>query len=180
MGVAVGRERVDGRVQRRADEGSDRHVHPDALLRVEHPHEGVDIGRSLAGFVHPPAKGSPRYSSLRSFLAHGEAALCVPGMIRECGWKRMSLAEDSGRVVVVLRDSAIISRWFGLRPPTVSAGHRRPGFEAEARAVPVAYVRPQIPLPDSALRAEAEAAEAAEMGDPFRVSIAIARALKGT
>jgi hypothetical protein len=102
-------------------------------------------GLSLGVSILPPAGESPELSSARTLLAHGEALVCVFSRIHECSRSGASLEEDGGRVVVVLRDSAVISRWFGPRPRTVSAWHRPSGSSKGRRAgVDVEYVDSQI------------------------------------
>ncbi len=68
---------------------------------------------------------------------------------------------ERGRVTLIVKDSAVIAHMFSLRPVSVNALWRIHHDSADRRVeVRVTYTDPQIPEPDSALRArQAQAVE---------------------
>jgi hypothetical protein len=100
------------------------------------------------------------FSSLRRLVASEEPGLCTGGMVMQCSASGVTASVDGNRVVLALRDPKAITRLFGLRPDSV--GVTRLGAADNWRGpvrVKVQYVSPQIPVPDSAFRAEAARAK---------------------
>jgi hypothetical protein len=64
---------------------------------------------------------------------------------------------DAGRVIIVIRDTALIAEMFRLRPATGTLRHWTPlqpdGAEV---SVPIEYVAPEIPYPDSTVLARVD------------------------
>jgi hypothetical protein len=100
---------------------------------------------------------SRTFPSLQSLVAEARARLCRPGMIADCIDSIVRASTEGQRVVLTLRDSTTIVRLFGLRPPTATVYRGRPedGNDTRSATVRIEYVAPQIPVPDSAFRADA-------------------------
>lgn len=122
--------------------------------------DGMDGPRSLELTADGRRNGvvTPRrFGSLDELVAAGYVGLCRQGMIADCRGSGTAAWVENGSVVLALRDSAVIARLLGLRPERLAVGMGRPGiyrYTPPDIAV-VEYVDPQIPEPDSALRAEA-------------------------
>jgi hypothetical protein len=122
--------------------------------------DGLDGPRSLELRVGQGERGARTYPTLAALVASAKPGLCAGGMIAACDSSGVAASVEGNRVVLTLRDARAITRLFGLRQPTVQASLGRPQGPAQRGpvSVPVEYVRPQLPLPDSASRAEAAAA----------------------
>jgi hypothetical protein len=123
--------------------------------------DGMDGPRSLSvhigrGYGQPFSR---RFSSLAELVAAAGAAFCRPGMFADCSQADVSASVQDQRVVITLRDSTIIARLVGLRPGWAHVRHSRPEvpFAFRRDSTRIEYIDPQIPQPDSALRAEAAA-----------------------
>ena len=97
------------------------------------------------------------FRSLRDLLSTARGQICSYGMMTICGKTRMTGTVEHGRTVLTLRDSALISWLFALRPTTVSLSRdRRETNESFAwDSVPIEYVVPSVRPLDSATRAAA-------------------------
>lgn len=108
-----------------------------------------------------PADSSARdFPSLAALVAHGSAVLCRAGggMFLSCRDSRgVTASVVDGSVVVSLRDRSRITELFRLRPAFVGTWQRNSydEFAFTRDSVPVEYVAPLIPEPDSTMRAEA-------------------------
>jgi hypothetical protein len=122
---------------------------------------GMDGPRSLRLIVFRTNDSARRFSSLESLVAAGTASLCSPGMMSRCFAGNMSASVRDRHVELVLRDSAVIARLFGLRPATVGAWVSRPSDMPEFRmdSASVQYVDPRIPVPDAAVLADARTSQ---------------------
>jgi hypothetical protein len=98
------------------------------------------------------------YSSLESLIAAGFSRPCWPGMILSCRKERVKKAVVNHRVTLTLDSPGLIARLFGTRPEHVRVTRQTPGTDTSAYqsdSVPVRYVAPQLPMPDSATWAAA-------------------------
>ncbi|HEX8394158.1 MAG TPA: hypothetical protein VF665_17575 [Longimicrobium sp.] len=123
--------------------------------------DGMDGPRSLSvnigrGYGQPFAR---RFGSLAELVSAAGASYCSPGMFQDCSRADISAAVQDQRVVITLRDSAIIARLVGLRPEWAQVWQSRPEVPTRFRqdSARIEYVDPQVPQPDSALRAEGAA-----------------------
>ncbi|HET7550675.1 MAG TPA: hypothetical protein VFK04_05250 [Gemmatimonadaceae bacterium] len=118
---------------------------------------GIDGPGNIELRVDRADSSARDFPSLESLVAAGLAQLCEPGMVRYCTDSRVAAHVDSGRVTLVMRDSARIADLFGLRPGWVWPRRHAPEAQDDFTpdSVRVEYVDPQIPVPDSALLADA-------------------------
>jgi hypothetical protein len=119
--------------------------------------DAIDGPRTLSLRLHQPDTTARTFPTLRRLVAFEKPDFFEPGMMPRHIPARIGASADGNRVVLTVRDSGAIIRLFGLRPDSVSVSRFRPhdpSFPVSAR-VAVDYVRPQIPMPDSAFRAEA-------------------------
>jgi hypothetical protein len=121
--------------------------------------DGIDGPRSFGFGADRFNDSSARsFTSLRQLIATDKPGLCSGGMVTYCDKSRATAFVENRSVVIVLRDSAVIRRLFGLRPTHVTSWQRIPTDTASLPredSVRVEYVAPQIPEPDSAFKAEA-------------------------
>jgi hypothetical protein len=123
---------------------------------------------SISGRVFPGYDGGmprpvPTFPTLDSLARSGFAYLCT-GELGHYGGRcthnpaEVSLVASGSHMVLVLRDSAQIARLFSLRPSRVRSRRLQLGESVISNdSVPVRYVDPQIPLPDSAMFARRRA-----------------------
>lgn len=98
------------------------------------------------------------------------AELCRPGMFADCTDAGAAAWVEDGRVVLTLRDSAVIASVLGPRPPTAGVSRIRPGAPYQhAQPVVIRYAEPQIPEPDCAARARVASRRRAYEGSVRRV-----------
>jgi hypothetical protein len=109
------------------------------------------------------------FSSLRELVDTGHGFICRYGMATTCGETRMAGAAAHGRAVFTLRDSALISRTFALRPRFVRLTNDRPETSFVWDSVPIEYSTPGVQPLDSATRANALRARRRESLAHFRV-----------
>jgi hypothetical protein len=107
--------------------------------------------------VSVPRSATARdFPSFRELVAAATVQVCIAGSCQPNG----SASVEDRRLVVTLSDSALIDRAFRFRPtsaqPTRSAPEER-GLISLGK-VTIAYIEPQLKLPDSATIAEAIAA----------------------
>lgn len=96
------------------------------------------------------------YRTLRALVSGDRALVCRPHPY--CGGTQVQVrtSVSDGRLVLTIRDSAAIAELFGLRPEVATAYRSGPDMPGEAQTpVRVTYVDPQLPPPDSAIRAAA-------------------------
>jgi hypothetical protein len=120
---------------------------------------GIMGARDLGLMVIREGGRARDFSSLEALVAEGRAQLCDAGsMFGACTDSGVTASVDSGRVVLVLRDSARIAELFGLRQGRVRPIRSAPEepFTLPMETVHVEYVAPQIPAPTAALRTEVE------------------------
>ena len=119
--------------------------------------EGMDGTRTLAARAGRVGQEARDFPSLERLIQAARVQGCSGGMIAQCSDFGMQASVEDGRVVLTLRDSAQISRLFGMRPVFVSTWQQRPeeGYRFSRDSVRVEYVSPQIPVPDAATRADA-------------------------
>jgi hypothetical protein len=121
------------------------------------------VGRaSIMGRVAPghtsggEPRPVPRFPTLDSLARSGFAHICT-GDLGHYGGRcdypvEVSLSASRNRMILVLRDGSQIARLFALRPARVRLWSWPLGSAvASSDSVPVRYVDPQIPLPDSAM-----------------------------
>lgn len=113
------------------------------------------------------------FRSLRDLLGAGRGHICsYGGMVTNCIDPRMTGTVEHGRPVITLRDSALISWLFALRPTSVRLSQDRP--EADQliawSEVRIEYVAPSVRPLDSAARAAALRARRRESLERFSVS----------
>jgi hypothetical protein len=117
----------------------------------------LDAARGLATLsVTTPRSDSLReFSSVSDVIARGQARVC-PGPGLPCANAGSAVVENRG-VILSVRDTALIARLFALRPAWFRAYRRRPdgSDEIPSDSIRVEYVDPQIPAPDSLVRAQA-------------------------
>jgi len=116
--------------------------------------DGIDGPRSLMLSLWQMHDSARTFASLKDVVAVSRAQLCSPGMVQQCHDVGMRANVEGARVVLRLRDSATIAQLFSMRPATVNIYRGRPGTSDRAGKVRAEYVAPQIPMPDSALRAD--------------------------
>ena len=119
--------------------------------------EGIDGPQSLELRVGQGERRARTFATLRSLVASEKPGLCTGGMMLVCDSRAVAASVEGNRLVLVLRDPRAITRLFGLRQATVQVSLARPEDPTYRGpvSVPVEYVRPEIPLPDSAFRADA-------------------------
>jgi hypothetical protein len=120
--------------------------------------EAMDRPANLLLWVRQADSAAQLFTSLAALVAAGRAELCTPGMFEVCDVRvKVASGVAGDRIVLTLTDRASITRLFGLRPATVTVWRVTPYSAPEhpSGAVPVRYVAPQIPLPDSATWAAA-------------------------
>jgi hypothetical protein len=117
----------------------------------------MDVPRIISLRVDRTKGRARDFPSLERLVAEGRAQSCVGGTIGVCTNSGLTARVDSGRVVFILTDSLRIASLFGLRPEWVRPWRLSPEepFNITLDSVRVEYVAPQIPMPDSTLRAEA-------------------------
>lgn len=94
------------------------------------------------------------YRSLSALVSGSWGSVCWPDPY--CAGTPVRTSVTDGRLVLTLRDSAVISELFGLRPDTATAYRSGPDMQGGVQSpVRVTYVDPQLPPPDSAIRAAA-------------------------
>ena len=133
---------------------------------------GIMGARDLGLYVLSAPGQARDFPSLDALVAAGRVQLCaIEGIGGPCTNSGVTATVDSGRVVLVLRDSAQIADLFGLRQPWVRPirGAPRQPFTLSMDTVRVEYVAPQIPEPSAALRAEVERRRLAN-AEPPRVA----------
>jgi hypothetical protein len=150
---------------------------------------GMDGPRSLRLMVGRTNGSARTFSSLDSLIAAGQPSFCSPGMMWQCVDSSMTASVEDRHVVLVLRDSAAIARLFGLRPEKVAVWAARPSEERRypLDSASVQYIEPRIPVPDSAVLADARASQRtytasisqitrgiASQDDPFPASLWVA------
>jgi len=116
--------------------------------------DGIDGPRSLMLDLWQTDDRARSFSSLKDVVAAGRAQLCSPGMVQQCHDIGMRADVQGARVVLTLRDSAVIAQLFSMRPATVNVYRGRPSASDRPGMVRAEYVAPQIPMPDSAFRAD--------------------------
>lgn len=128
--------------------------------------------RSLGVRVTNGGEGARWFPSLAALVEGSLVFLCDRGMPMNCRPVDASARVDGGRVVVVLRDSALVAELFGMRPARVGVGYAQPdvAYRPRSDSVEVRYVDPQMPLPDEATRARAAAARREHMASIRSVS----------
>ena len=122
--------------------------------------DGIDGPRILALDLWHTGSATRTFPALRGLVSAATPGLCTPGMFYNCSPAGAGATVDRNRVVLTFRDAGTIRRLFGLRPDSVKVTHRR-GDDGSYLGVNVAveYVRPGLPHPDSAFRAEAARAK---------------------
>jgi hypothetical protein len=119
--------------------------------------DGMDGPQSIGVWVFPTTDTAVTYSSLEHLVSAGRGNLCLPGMILTCREAKVASAVQDNRVVLTLEHPGIIARLFGTRPESLTvfrqSVYQEPVYESDA--VPIRYVDPQLPTPDSATWAEA-------------------------
>lgn len=123
--------------------------------------DGMDGERTISLHVgRQPGEGARRFGSPAELVAAGRAEFCILVMVADCAAMDAAASVQDGAVVLTLRDSATVARLVGLRPARAAVWHNRPELPRTYSwdSVQVEYVDPQVPLPDSALRAEGAAA----------------------
>jgi hypothetical protein len=110
------------------------------------------------------------FISLHDLLSAGRGHSCSYGMATTCGETRMTGTAEHGRPVLTLRDSALISRLFALRPMSVRVSLDRPGEQSITwDSVRIEYIAPSVRPLDSATRAAALRARRRESLERFNV-----------
>ena len=119
--------------------------------------DGIDGPRGLELRLGPGGTSARTFPSLRSVVAAASPGLCTSGMVAQCTPDGVAASVEGSRVVLTLRDPPTITRLFGLRQDSVQVSRAHPGDATYLPPVrvPVEYVAPEIPIPDSAFRAEA-------------------------
>ena len=124
--------------------------------------DGVDGPRHLSMTVSGSEPGARRFASLHSLVAAAKSSFCAADVIGYCPTPAASLSASEGRVVLIYRDSLIISRAFMLRPAAVDVFRWTPADSLWIReTVRIDYVQPEIPQPNAETFAEAERARRA-------------------
>ena len=119
--------------------------------------DGMDGPVSIGLWVYPRDTTALTFSSLEPLIAAGYSKLCLPGMVLHCRDESVIKTLENNRIILTLDAPAVIARLFGTRPKHVRVTRQTPNdAPIESDSVPVRYVAPQIPQPDSALLAEAE------------------------
>ena len=119
--------------------------------------DGMDGPVSIGLWVYPRDTTALTFSSLEPLIAAGYSKLCLPGMVLHCRDESVIKTLENNRIILTLDAPAVIARLFGTRPKHVRVIRQTPNdAPIESDSVPVRYVAPQIPQPDSALLAEAE------------------------
>lgn len=116
--------------------------------------DGADGAEYFSFVVRQRDATARSFGTLADLVREGEARVCQLGMlINDCRTNSaLSSYVEDGRLVISLRDRASIVRMFGMRPRSAHVivdGRGLDGGEASIR-----YVDPQLPLLDSAQRAE--------------------------
>lgn len=113
------------------------------------------------------------FRTLRALVSGNQALICWP--YPYCDRQtRVRTGVSDGRLVLTIRDSTAIAELFGLRPEVATAYRSGPDVPGEVRApVRVTYVDPQLPLPDSAIRAAAAERRSRHFAQINRASRAI-------
>lgn len=119
-------------------------------------------GRRLILLDLVPRDGAARrFRSLAAVVSADTPRICTgAGWIVTCDNHKLLAEVEHGSVVISVRDSAVIAMLLGLRPAYVELWRVTPSGSISGRGyrVPVEYRSPDIPAPDSALLAQAEAA----------------------
>jgi hypothetical protein len=120
--------------------------------------EGMDGPVSIGLWVYHRDTTALTFSSLEPLIAAGYSTICLPGMVQKCRGDRVTRTVENNRITLILDDPAVVARLFGTRPKHVRVTRQTPADPPtyESDSVPIRYVPPQIPQPDSALLAEAE------------------------
>jgi len=120
--------------------------------------DGMDGPVSIGLWVYPRDTTALTFSSLDRLIAAGYSKLCLPGMVQHCGDDSVTKTLENNRIILTLDNPAVIARLFGTRPTHVRVTRQTPADPPtyENDSVPIRYVTPQIPQPDSTLLAEAE------------------------
>ena len=118
---------------------------------------GIEGPRRIDLFASRTDGHARTFPSLTSLVASGKVSLCTPGMLPVCTDSGVTAFVERGRVILSLHDSATVATLFGLRPSWVELFHHVPGEDSGigTDSVRVEYVAPNIPEPDSAVRARA-------------------------
>jgi hypothetical protein len=129
-------------------------------------------------YVHLDVSSLPlprEFRSLRDLVSAGRGHLCSAGMATVCGEIRLTGTVENGRPVLTLRDSALISWLFALRPATVLLSQDRPERDRliTRDSVRIDYALPSVRPLDSATRATALRARRRESRERFSVHRAI-------
>jgi hypothetical protein len=95
------------------------------------------------------------FRSLQRLVSAGHGRICSSGMATICGETGMTGAEEDGRVVLTLRDSALLSWVFALRPTFVRLSYDRPESSSVWDSVSIGYIAPSVRPLDPATRAGA-------------------------
>ncbi len=119
--------------------------------------DGMDGPVSIGLWVYHRDTTALTFSSLEQLIAAGYSKLCLPGMVQSCP-DSVTKTLENNRIILTLDNPAVIARLFGTRPKYVRVARQTPNLAPtyESDSVPIRYVAPQIPQPDSALLAEAE------------------------
>jgi len=94
------------------------------------------------------------FASLSDVVAAGRPQLCRSKTVPRCSDVGLRAGVEGERVVLTLRDSATIMQLFSMRPTTVNVYRGRPAGSDRPAVGRVEYIDPQIPVPDSAFRAD--------------------------
>jgi hypothetical protein len=121
---------------------------------------GIDGFRYISLGVEGFGDRRRSYTDLRSFVAAGVIRVCpaTGTLLLSCDSIPFTAAVDGRRVLLLLRDTRAIERLFRMRPDSVDV-YRQVGEARERALVPVEYVSPQLPPPDSTFVAEAARAK---------------------
>jgi hypothetical protein len=131
---------------------------PVETVRFSYPYvwsmglEGMNGYRDVTLTVRADA-APMRFPSLDSLAAAANGEWCIPGMIADCRPAAVHGEVNDGRMMLVFTDSARIAELFATRPASVWVYRNAPGttFTFQRDGLPVRYVDPAIPIPDSAL-----------------------------
>ena len=123
--------------------------------------DAIDRSHSLALIVTVEGDSARTFASLAAVLAEASVVRCDnQGMIEICAAPVIGAAHvERGRVVLAVRDSALIADLLGLRPLSVRLS--RDGVSGTVSwedSVRVQYAEPAIALPSDSLRASVAAA----------------------
>ena len=113
-----------------------------------------DGPRSLELDVSQTDDRERAFASLSDVVAAGRAQLCRSRTAPRCNDVGLRAGVEGDRVFLTLRDSATITQLFSMRPTTVNVYRGRPAGSDKPTVGRVEYLDPQIPVPDSAFRAD--------------------------